>query len=188
VPLKIEDDPTGTYKPNLRSSYRYALLRVFPFNNYSGTYGATGCQVLFDDGTSDAFVMEYRTAYVVDTNTVFFYAGVVTEDWEDRASYKIFVRFNSDETLTYWAENPSISFTHHTSGVGIAPPAYNVIDVMDEVRPYIKRRYITINMNYDYTDYTSVPGKNVRYRVRGTLTMERVMNTQIPDEDQAILW
>ena len=44
------------------------------------------------------------------------------------------------------------------------------------------------NLEYEFTDYTSVPGYPLEYVVKGSLTMERKINTQIPDEDQAIEW
>jgi hypothetical protein len=33
-----------------------------------------------------------------------------------------------------------------------------------------------------------VPGVDIQYTVQGVITMERKINTQIPDEDQAIEW
>ena len=67
--------------------------------------------------------------------------------------------------------------------------SYRIIEDMDATRPYLKRRYVIINnIDYEYTDYTSVPGTGITYTVRGSLTLERHINTQIPDEDQAIEW
>ncbi|MCS3362473.1 DUF4361 domain-containing protein [Bacteroides thetaiotaomicron] len=40
LPLTIEDAPNGEHKPNYRKHYRKALLRVMPFNDYSGNYSA----------------------------------------------------------------------------------------------------------------------------------------------------
>lgn len=60
---------------------------------------------------------------------------------------------------------------------------------MDATRPYLKHRYVIINnIDYYYSDYTAVAGTSVRYHVKGTLTLSRKINTQIPDEDQAIEW
>ena len=43
-------------------------------------------------------------------------------------------------------------------------------------------------LDYKYTDITSDPKNPMRFHVMGNMTMERKYNTQIPDEDQAILW
>ena len=59
---------------------------------------------------------------------------------------------------------------------------------MDVEKPYLKRRFIQFNIDYNFTDYTSVEGKNLMYKVTGIMTLERRLNTQIPDEDQAIMW
>lgn len=68
-------------------------------------------------------------------------------------------------------------------------PSYTVEEEMDATRPYLKHIYVTINnLEYEFTDYTSVPGYPLEYVVKGSLTMERKINTQIPDEDQAIEW
>jgi len=60
---------------------------------------------------------------------------------------------------------------------------------MDPLRPYLMHRFITINnIDYEYTDYTMVPNVDINYVVNGSLILERKLNTQIPDEDQAIEW
>ena len=66
---------------------------------------------------------------------------------------------------------------------------YSVEDVKDELLPYLVHRYVTINnIDYNFTDYTSVANASIDYTVRGSLIMERKINTQIPDVDQAIQW
>ena len=126
------------------------------------------------------------TGYVVDENTIFFYAGTIDEDRLDRANYKVFAEFTGGDTggvINFYAENDALNFVNHKEA------SYRIIEEMDAVRPYLKRRYIIINnIDYEYTDYTSVPGSGIEYTVRGSLTLERVINTQIPDEDQAIEW
>jgi|SRR5690554_2881409 hypothetical protein len=123
---------------------------------------------------------------VVDEKTVFFYAGTIDEDRLDRANYKIFAEFNGSDTggvINFFAENEALNFKSNKEA------SYRIIEEMDAVRPYLKRRYVIINnIDYEYSDYTSVPGSVVEYTVRGSLTLERVINTQIPDEDQAIEW
>ena len=83
----------------------------------------------------------------------------------------------------FYTENPSLNFVNKKEA------SYRILEEMDAVRPYLKRRYVIINnIDYEYTDYTSVPGSGIVYTVRGSLTLERIFNTQIPDEDQAIEW
>lgn len=60
---------------------------------------------------------------------------------------------------------------------------------MDVSLPYLKHKTITIeNFKYEFDDVTSVPGTPISYTVEGTVNMERKINIQIPDEDQAIEW
>ena len=50
-------------------------------------------------------------------------------------------------------------------------------------------RYITISrIGYEYKDYTAIEGHSITYVVSGSMVMERKLNTQIPDEDQAFEW
>jgi len=184
LPLTILDSPSYNYDVNARKNYRKALLRIFPFNDYSGVYSATAYKVYFAGSESEAIVPDFKTAYVVDDNTVFFYAGLVDEDHLDRKNYKIFVKFNDDnaKSLTITTDNPLIDLKVN------GRPDYFVEEVMDAVLPYLKNVYVVVNLNYEYKDYTSVPGYELHYIVKGTLTMQRKINTQIPDEDQAIQW
>ena len=45
-----------------------------------------------------------------------------------------------------------------------------------------------MNLYYEFDDYTTVPGKRIRYKVQGSLSMQRNLNTLIPDEDQQVQW
>jgi len=190
LPLNIEDGTAYGYTVNTRRYYRKALLRIFPFNNYSGEYGATAYKVYFKENETEAMPSEYRTGYVVNDNTIFFYAGLVDEDRLDRSKYKIFVRFENDKIdlqtkkATIYSDNPDERLNFVVKG----QPSYSIEEVMDATLPYLKHVYVTLNLEYEYTDYTSVPGYPLNYVVKGTLTMERKINTQIPDEDQAIEW
>lgn len=57
------------------------------------------------------------------------------------------------------------------------------------VQPYLRYRNVIINnIDYDFADYTSSVGSKFYYNISGTLTLQRTINTQIPDEDQAIQW
>lgn len=182
LPLTILDAPDYGYQPNMRKHYRKALLYVTPFNDYSGSYSTTTMSVYFRQGSGDPMVTNNRTAFVVDNNTVFFYAGVTDEQRKDRRAFKIFVKFNKDGTLTLEQEDPQLNLRV------IGTPTYEIEETMDVDKPYLKHRYITLTLEYEYDDTLEVPNYTVKYRAKGIMTMERKINTQIPDEDQAILW
>ena len=50
------------------------------------------------------------------------------------------------------------------------------------------KRFSTLTMEYRYEDYTSGTAMIFPYRCKGTMLMQRNINTLIPDEDQAISW
>lgn len=187
LPLTIVDNPSLGYAPHPRKDYAKAILRILPFNDFSGQYSGTALlnYVKGEEG-SGSIVANNITGYVVDDNTVFFYAGTIDEDRTDRSRYKVFAEFNGSSTggvINFYAENPELKF------VNLKEASYRIVEEMDAIRPYLKRRYVIINnIDYEFTDYTSVPGSEITYTVRGSLTLERVFNTQIPDEDQAIQW
>ncbi|MGQ1889093.1 DUF4973 domain-containing protein [Thermophagus sp. OGC60D27] len=185
LPLTILEDPSENYFSNPRKHYRKALLRVLPFNDYSGIYSGTALKVYLKGYENDAAIVESEIpVYVVDENSVFFYAGTVDEENVDRQNYKI-IAFFDDKTkiVSLTAEDPNIEFTVNST------PRFSVEETMDATRPYLLHRYVTIsNIDYNYTDYTSVPGASISYTVRGSMILERKINTQIPDEDQAIEW
>lgn len=187
LPLTVEDNPSYDYHSHPRKNYAKAILRILPFNDYSGNYSGTALLnfVKGDEG-SGSIVANEVTGYVVDDNTVFFYAGTIDEDRTDRANYKIFAEFSGGETggiVNFYAENSELEFKN------LKEASYRIIEEMDAIRPYLLRRYVIINnIDYEYADYTSVPGSRITYTVRGSLTLERTINTQIPDEDQAIEW
>ena len=121
----------------------------------------------------------------MDENTIFFYAGNIDEDRKDRANYKVYARFNDagGVTLSADAGNTDMNFSVNKDA------SYVLREEMDAVRPYLLHRYVTINnISYQFTDYTMIPGFEVKYKVEGSLILERKINTQIPDEDQAIEW
>lgn len=187
LPLTIKDDPSYNYQSNMRKNYRKALLRVMPFNDYSGSYSTTAMKTYFCNAEGategDPMVANNRTGYVVDENTIFFYAGLVDEDLVERAKYKVYVTFNENKSLTIRADNPAINFKL----AGDANPVYSIVENMDATRPYLKHRYVTLRLTYTYDDITSAPVP-IHYMVMGSMTLERNINTQIPDEDQAIEW
>ncbi len=189
LPLKIKDDPT--YKANYRKGWRKALLYIKPFNNYSGNYSATAMNVYFDGENSGPAVMSTKTGWVVDESTIFMYAGLIDENAEDRAKYKIIVKFeegveNQDGSksgnLTVTATNNEINFEL------LDQPTYEISKTVDATLPYLIRKYCTIKIKYKYDDITSIPATPIRFRAQGSMTLERQINTLIPDEDQAIEW
>lgn len=185
LPLTIVGDPANGYVANPRKHYRKALLRVMPFNDYSGIYSGTALKTFLKGYENDAAIVKSEIpVYVVDENTVFFYAGTVDENRIDRRNYKIYATFDSQtKNITLMAEDPNINF--QVNGT----PVFVVEETMDAVRPYLLHRYVTISkIDYSYMDYTIVPGATISYTVRGSLILERKINTQIPDEDQAIEW
>ncbi len=185
LPLTIVDNPSYNYKTNPRKHYRKALLRVMPFNDYSGIYSGTGLKIFLKGYENEAPIVRSQIpTYVVDENTTFFYAGMIDEDNIDRKKYKVHLHFDEDtKIVSFSAEDPNIEFQAHGTSV------FKIDEIMDDVRPYLLHRYITINnIDYTFTDYTTVSGKKISFTVRGSLIMERKINTQIPDEDQAIEW
>lgn len=187
LPLTVVDDPSADYKGHPRKNYAKALLRIYPFNEFSGNYSGTTLQnFVKGDENSGSIVANTVTGYVVDDNTVFFYAGNIDEDRTDRANYKVFAEFNGAETggvVNFYVENPELNFVSHKEA------SYRIIEEMDDIRPYLLRRYVIINnIDYEYTDYTAIPGSEITYVVRGSLTLVRTINTQVPDEDQAVQW
>jgi hypothetical protein len=185
LPLTIVDNPSYGYRANPRKHYSKALLYVTPFNDYSGTYGGTALKIYpkgYENGA--AIVRNEIPVYVVDENTVFFYAGTVDENSKDRGHYKIYAAFDSEtKSVILSADDPEINFS--TSG----NPVFSIKETMDATRPYLLHRYLTISgIEYEYTDITSIPGQKITYVIMGIMSMERKINTQIPDEDQAIEW
>nr|WP_320057280.1 DUF4973 domain-containing protein [uncultured Bacteroides sp.] len=185
LPLTIVENSSYGYVANPRKNYRKALLRVMPFNDYSGVYSGTGLKIYLEGYEEDAAIVRSEiSTYVVDDNTIFFYAGTVDESRIDRRNYKIQAYFNRQtKTVAFTADNPQMKFKVNKV------PSYSVEETMDATRPYLLHRYVTINnIDYNYTDYTSVPNANISYTIKGSLILERNINTQIPDEDQAIEW
>ena len=188
LPLTIVDDASYNYQGHPRKNYAKALLRVIPFNDYSGSYSTSTMEVYIRNanGSTDnkPMVTNNRTAYVVDNNTIFFYAGLMSEDLsrDERELYKIYIRFNEDKSLSMWADDEEkIGFKLYGT------PAYSVTATMDATRPYLKHRYVSFTIEYDFKDVTS-RNQEVLYKVKGTMLLERNLNTQIPDEDQQIEW
>ncbi len=185
LPLTVVDDPSYDYVSHPRKHYKKALLQIMPFNDYSGVYSGTALKTYpkgYEEGA--AIVKSEVPVYVADESTVFFYAGTVDENWKDRENYKIYASFDKrTKEVTLTSDNPDMEFQVYGT------PVFSIEETMDETRPYLLHRFVTISrIDYSFTDYTSVPDISISYTVRGSLILERKINTEIPDEDQAIEW
>lgn len=184
LPLTILDDPSYNYIANPRKNYKKALLRIIPFNDYSGVYSGTALKVNMAGYENETPIVKSEIqSYVVDEHTLFFYAGNIDEERIDRGKYKVYATFNESGGVTFSSNNPDMQLIVNKDA------SYVVSEVMDAVRPYLLHRYVTINnIDYQFTDYTMIPNVDIVYKVTGSLILERKINTQIPDEDQAIEW
>lgn len=199
LPIMVVDDGTSPYLSHPRKHYGKALLRVFPYNDYSGNYSATTLLVKSSPTYSDlpnaeGSGQETARAYVVSEDEVFFYAGTVDEYRTDRGKYKVYAKFiprvkedgsvdASSGKVELYSDNPDMKF--ETDGKA----NFTIYDKMDDVQPYLKHHYIIINdINYTFCDYTLMDNFEMWYNANGSLTLERKINTQIPNEDQAIEW
>lgn len=191
LPLQILNDPAGNYRVNPHKHFRRAMLRISPFNDYSGRYSGARFMMYLGGNSTNALTVDAQRAYVVNNNTVFFYAGTRDFDFPDRQYYKVFVEFTEERIdvkrrkLRIWSDNAENNdFLVNTT----IQPSYTIDEEWDETLPYLKRTLITLELGYSFSDYTSVPGMRLSYETRGFLTMQRAFNTLIPDEDQQIQW
>ena len=187
LPLEIQKDES--YQPHPRKNYAKAMLRVYPYNDYSGNYSATTLVVANKGDETNATGMETARGYVVDESTVFFYAGTVDETRTDRRKYKVFFKFIPSDAS---GEKGSVQITSDNAAnngfVNNGTASFRIYEQMDEVQPFLKHRYVIISgIDYEYID-EPVAGVRMPYVVRGILTLERQLNIQIPNEDQAIQW
>ena len=174
LPLQILTDPSYGYQVNPRKYYRRAMLHLLPFNDYSGTYDASQYKCYLEgDKTVPLTVASTRARDI---------------DYLDRKQYKVFIRFTDEivdlqtKKLEVWSDNDEIELT--TSGV----QSYSISEEMDPLKVYLKKIFITLNLNYSFKDITQIPGSSISYQVEGSLSMLRQLNTLIPDEDQQIQW
>ncbi|WP_298648236.1 DUF4973 domain-containing protein [uncultured Proteiniphilum sp.] len=186
LPLVIEDDPSYNYQSHPRKDYNNALLWVTPFNDYSGTYGTTNLSV-YTEKSNQPIIVDTRTAHVVDENSIFFYAGVTQEERKDRKYFKVIATFNAETdstgTVSLEAVYPDI-LNLQVNG----QPGYEIVNIMDSARPTLLRRTVTVSMQYTFEDVLELPGYTTRYSVRGTMSLQRNINTLIEDEEYAIEW
>lgn len=201
--MTIQDDPSYNYQVNNRLHYRKALLNIIPFNDYSGSYDGSLLKI-FLENQKDNFMLATHKAYVYDEKTIMFYMGVRDVNYMDRKYYKLYVEFTDEplnegselkKKLRLWTDNggeDGNNFKILLLGEGDdkfkEAPYYTIVEENDPVKPYLKHIYITLSMGYSFEDYTLSPGNRMKYRVEGTLSMQRDLNTLIPDEDQQIEW
>ncbi|WP_346319165.1 DUF4973 domain-containing protein [Chitinophaga sp. YIM B06452] len=178
LPLQIVS--TSVYAPSALKHYKKSLISIVPFNDFSGKYSVAGA--VWDrtrsENSQTALTVPSRNTWVVNENSVFFYAGVTEEEAVDRAVYKISATFNQDSTVTLSAANPLINFTQQKG-------TYTISKRMDEVQPYLEKTYTTVYLEYQYDDITN-PAFPLKYRFAGSMVLERVKNIQIPEEDQQV--
>lgn len=188
LPLQILDDPSYDYRSNPHKYYNRAMLRLNPFNDYSGNYNGTLYRIELEGDTQNPLTLGSHRSFVVDDKTIFIYAGSRNIDTPDRRLYKIFIEFTDEmvdlhsNKLRIYTDNPEINLNV------IGQPTYSIQEEMDVTKPYLKHIYITLNLTYEFSDYTTIPGRMLRYKCHGTLSMQRDLNTLIPDEDQQIQW
>lgn len=186
LPLIVEDDPSYNYQSHPRKNYNNALLWITPFNDYSGRYGSTNMSV-YTEKSDQPIIIDSRTAHVVDEKSVFFYAGVTKEERKDRKFFKVIATFNAESdstgTVTLEAEYPEVLKLEVTG-----QPKYEIVNVMDSARPSLLRRTVTVSMEYKFEDSLELPGYTTKYRAKGTMSMQRNINTLIPDEEFSIEW
>lgn len=191
LPLKIVSDPA--YVINTYKGRGKALLNINLFNDFSGTYSSTAMNIYFQGENTSPSVVDKRTARVVDANTIFMYAGVTWEEDIDRRDYKMLIHFgegtpdeegNITGALTLEAADPANPIALRATG----ECTYEIRRVADPQKPYLMHYYVVLHLNYTYQDITTNPDSPITYRATGSMTMERQINTLIPDEDQAVQW
>jgi hypothetical protein len=179
LPVKIVSTSRNNVSP--RRWFSKSLMQIIPFNDYSGRYSNAGLIWNRDvpQNNQVALTTPYRNAWVVDERTIFFFAGNIDEEAYDRAKYKIIAALNSDSTVTLSAPDAAINFSQQRG-------TWSISKRKDEVQPYLQKTYITMNLEYWYSDITN-PAFPINYRFTGPLTLEKVRNTQIPEEDQQVV-
>jgi hypothetical protein len=197
LPLKVAENQPG-YQANTRKHYNNALLNIIPFNDFSGTYVASSMlgSVQKVDGNGLPIQGEYdedvpyavsdKIFYATGENTAFFYAGGIDYTHKDRDNYRVNVEFGDDgESLRFWASETAkkagLNFSVSNNNV-----TYFVAEEPDPLKNYLLRKTTVVNVEYYMTDRTQ--GEPLNYKFKGAYSMLRIINTQIPDQDQAIQW
>lgn len=188
LPLQVMNDASYSYRVNPNKHYRRAMLYVNPFNDYSGSYSGTLYKIFLDTDKDNPLNVSTVKTYVVDDNTVFLYAGLRDIDYLDRKQYKIFINF-TDEKIDVQKKKLEVYTNNDEINLQVqGTPYYTVEEEMDATKVYMKHIYVTLYLDYTFDDYTTIPGNRMKYTVSGSLSMQRDLNTLIPDEDQQIQW
>lgn len=191
LPLTIDKDPS--YMQNIRKGVYKALLNVHLFNDYSGTYSSSGMNIYLGESNNDPATTDSRSVRVVDDKSVFFYAGTWWEEDEYRNKYKVVVEFgegtkDADGVVTGPLIVKAGDPANEAQITSFGECKYRRSVEEHKTQPYIELHTTVMYLNYYYTDCTSDPNNPLTYRVVGSMTMQRQINTLIPDKDQAILW
>lgn len=186
LPLTIDHPMRNPLK-----NFATAMLRVLPYTDFSGVYQATNLKyyIVESNGNDneEPGAMNTVQTYAVSDDEVFFYAGTINEESQIRKNFKIFARFIADEgdashgRVEMWGDpaSPEMAFEQ------LSEAHYTILEVEDEVQSYIMRKTVIINgVDYKYSDTKTAPGTAINYHIKGTMTMERKLNTQKPEEDQ----
>jgi hypothetical protein len=203
LPVTVLEDPS--YEMNTYKGRNKALLWVRPFNKYSGSYSSSTMYVYY--GTSaqgNSMTATTRTAQVVNETTVFWYAGITEELSATRGNYKVYAEFLTptvtelvdDETglpnglvreegkLRVYADGDNTNLGFQVIG----EPSYIITESWDTNKSYIKHRNITMYVTYQYKDFTSSSTALFDYYCSGSMTMQRDINSLVPDDMQAYYW
>lgn len=194
LPLTIVDD--SGYETNHFKHFRKSLLNIIPYNDYSGSYGATAGYVYNKalGGLSDPNpqTVATRQLYVVDEQSAFFYAGLTEDELKERELYKINVSFYMNDHAeedgsvrgTVLLEAPNKDKIKFIS----KPGTVKIKKEIDPVLTYLEYTLTTLTMEYEYSYLIPNTSATIDYIFKGDLIMKRTRNTTIPDEDQGMSW
>lgn len=173
---------------NPLKNFATAMLRVLPYTTYSGQYMATNLKYYIVSGgvtDNEPGAMNTVQLYATGEDEAFFYAGTFNEDNEMRKHFKIYAKFvpfeegGSRGIVKLYTDQDDMNFKENDVAT------FNILETPDEVQSYVLRKTVIIsNINYTFADNYSAPGSSIEYNVTGTMTMERKLNTQKPEEDQ----
>lgn len=185
--LALTIDPASELPANPRKYYKKTLMNIVLFNDFSGKYSVAGDIFEIDNSGNQIgslIKVEDRNAFVIDENSVFFYAGFTDEEAIDRGIYRVQAEFTKNTdisgTVNLFCDNPNIKFDSDTRKCN-----FIIEEEMDALLPYLKRIYTTVYLEYTYDDITN-PDYILRYKFKGNMILERKLNTLKPEEDQYI--
>jgi len=189
LPLTVNDPMRNPLK-----HFATAMLRVLPYTDYSGVYQATNLKYYIVEKSGkdneEPGAMNTVQTYAISDDEVFFYAGTINEESQLRKNFKIYAKFIPDAAdpqhgrVVMWTD-PDDPNSLEMNFSQLEDAHFTILEIDDEVQSYIKRKTVIVNgVDYKYTDTKTAPGSPIEYHVKGTMTMERKLNTQKPEEDQ----